>query len=112
MYTFESAFSKLMDETGIKSASELVRAYVDREDENFSLYHYIQTLRQDIQSLENARDEVLDSIEKYKDEEGQFSSQRNNIMRKREAQAKRQTKMIEEFDENILRASNQLGEIW
>merc|ERR1719498_1558909 len=71
MFTYETAFRRLKEETQQESMSRIVEIFVNREDENFSLYNYLQTVNQQTKSTEKQLGIVEDAITKYlQDEEG------------------------------------------
>jgi len=55
---YEEAFAQLRAATNVADIGLLVQRYLRSEDENFSLFNYVNTLRRDIEKLEATRAEV------------------------------------------------------
>ena len=50
--TYDEAFAKIQDATGIFNIDELVAAFTNAEDTNFTLFNYVNELNKDIERLE------------------------------------------------------------
>mmetsp|Transcript_19437 Transcript_19437/g.35346 ORF Transcript_19437/g.35346 Transcript_19437/m.35346 type:complete len:551 (+) Transcript_19437:59-1711(+) len=60
--TYEDAFTKIQAATGICDIDELVSAFINAEDHNFTLFKYNNELRADIEKLEQ---QIADYKEEY-----------------------------------------------
>ncbi|CAN0172184.1 unnamed protein product, partial [Discosporangium mesarthrocarpum] len=49
---FEEAFSKIKSATGIEDIEELVRTFIKNEDQNFSLFNYVNEQQNELEKLE------------------------------------------------------------
>lgn len=61
---YEEAFMKIRQKTEIPDLQELVQRFIHAEEENFSLFSYVNDLSKEIEALENQRTHLLDDIEK------------------------------------------------
>lgn len=80
MFTYETAFRRLKEETKETSMTKIVEIFVNREDENFSLYNYLQRVNQQLKTTEKQMNFVEESIQKYlQDEEGSSNQRKNRL---------------------------------
>jgi len=80
MFTYETAFKRLKEETQEQSIDKIVDIFVSREDENYSLYKYLQRVNESLKESETKLHYVEESIQKYlKDEEGNSNQVKNRI---------------------------------
>ena len=77
---YGEAFQKIQQATGISDINELVNAFIDAEDQNFSLYNYVNELNAEIEKLEEQIKETKADIEKYKGQGASTDSQRKKIL--------------------------------
>lgn len=52
MASYEEAFAKIQEATGIADTEELVTAFINVEDQNFSLFNFVNEMNQEIEKLE------------------------------------------------------------
>lgn len=64
--SYEEAFAKIQKATKITDIDELVHTFVHAEDQNFSLFNYVNDLANEIEKLEEQISNVKSEIEKYK----------------------------------------------
>ena len=71
--SFEEAFTKLKETSGIDDIDELVSQFISTEDLNFSIYNYLNELTQETEKLEEQIAEIHQEIDRYQGE-GQSSN--------------------------------------
>jgi coiled-coil domain-containing protein 63/114 len=49
---FEEAFNRIKAATGVNDIEELVRTFIKNEDQNFSLFNYVNEQQNEIEKLE------------------------------------------------------------
>ena len=69
--SFEEAFTKLKEASGIDDIDELVSQFIATEDLNFSIYNYLNELTQETEKLEEQIAEIHQEIDRYRPGEGQ-----------------------------------------
>ena len=62
--SFEEAFLQIKNATGIDNIDELVQTFIDAEDQNFSLFNYVNELNNEIEKLDESIAEVRLDIDK------------------------------------------------
>ena len=78
--SFEEAFTKLKETSGIDDIDELVSQFISTEDLNFSIYNYLNELTQETEKLEEQIAEIKSEIEKYKGQGVNTENQRKKIL--------------------------------
>jgi chromosome segregation ATPase len=79
--SFEEAFLQIKNATGIDNIDELVQTFIDAEDQNFSLFNYVNELNNEIEKLDESIAEVRTDIDKYKGQGGQSDKQRKKLLK-------------------------------
>lgn len=64
--SYEEAFAKIQKATKITDIDELVHTFVHAEDQNFSLFNYVNDLANEIEKLEEQITSVKNEITKYR----------------------------------------------
>lgn len=70
MYTrnvevIEHAFSQIEKATGISSVEEIVTTFIKAEEQNYSLYNYVDMLNSDIDMIEVSNQQISDQIKHH-----------------------------------------------
>jgi len=78
--SYEEAFAKIQKATKITDIDELVQAFIDAEDTNFTLFNYVNNLSGQIESLEESIGKTKKEISKYQDEGVSSDKQRKMIL--------------------------------
>lgn len=58
------AFEQIKDQTGINSIEEIVTTFIKAEEQNYSLFNYVNKLNSDIDTFEEQNKNFLSEIEK------------------------------------------------
>lgn len=62
----QDAFEQIREQTGIQSIEEIVTTFVKAEEQNYSLYNYVNRLNQDVDQLDETNKELTSEIDEYK----------------------------------------------
>ena len=87
--SYEEAFCKIQEATGIHDIDELVDMFIESEDKNYSLYTYVNTLADDIEKMEAQVMTVKAEIDKYKGQGINSDHQKKRILKEMEDQLNR-----------------------
>jgi len=80
LFTYETAFRRLREETKEESMNKIVEIFVNREDENYSLYKYLQRVNESLKVADGQLNVVEESVRKYlQDEEGSSNQRKNRL---------------------------------
>jgi len=91
MQNFEEAFRKISGATGISDVDELVRVFIENEEQNFSLFRYMNEQTAEIERLEDEINALQEEGERCRAEQGDNASDKEEI-----AKIERQIKATEE----------------
>jgi coiled-coil domain-containing protein 63/114 len=81
--SYEEAFAKIQAATGITDIDELVNTFIEAEDQNFSLFNYVNELNSEVEKLEEQIAEIRSEIEKYRGQGVNTDNQRKKILKVR-----------------------------
>ena len=77
----EDAFEQIKEASGISNIEEIVTTFIKAEEQNYSLYNYVNMLNTETDTLEESNKEIKDQIQKIL-ERGQMSEkEREDLQR-------------------------------
>lgn len=103
--SFEEAFAQIQAATGISNIDELVNTFIDAEDQNFSLFNYVNELNNEVEKLEEQIAEIKQDIEKYKGQGGQNDRQRKKLLKDLEDRLAATESKADQYEQKSLKAS-------
>ena len=62
----EQAFEQIKEKSGISNIDEIVTTFIKAEEQNYSLFNYVNMLNQETDALEDNNKWLDQEIEKYK----------------------------------------------
>ena len=74
--SYEEAFRKLQEVSGLSSTESIIKAFVQNEEESFSLFNYIQTVNQEC-------DQILEDLVKLSEDMNQYICKEKGLKSKR-----------------------------
>lgn len=82
---YEEAFNKIKAATNMSDITQLVQKFLHSEDDNFSLFNYVNELNNEIEKLEDARNDIKTEMERVKGTSGSQGDQnRKNVLKQLE----------------------------
>lgn len=63
----EDAFAQIKQQTGISSTEEIVTTFIKAEEQNYSLYNYVNTLNSEIDMIEEQNKNIEAEIKKHEE---------------------------------------------
>mmetsp|Transcript_7500 Transcript_7500/g.17164 ORF Transcript_7500/g.17164 Transcript_7500/m.17164 type:complete len:387 (+) Transcript_7500:3-1163(+) len=79
--SYEEAFAKIQEATGISDIDELVTTFIEAEDQNFSLFNYVNELNNEVEKLEEQIADIRAEIEKYRGQGVYTDNQRKKVLK-------------------------------
>ena len=76
----EDAFEQIKEATGIASTEEIVTTFIKAEEQNYSLYNYVNMLNSEIDMIEEQNKMIETEINKH-EELGKMSEKEKKEMR-------------------------------
>ncbi|GMH54021.1 hypothetical protein TL16_g01588 [Triparma laevis f. inornata] len=96
---FEEAFNKIKAATGINDIEELVRMFIKNEDQNFSLFNYVNEQTNEIEKLEEQVLNLRKEEAKYSQESGDdVINQHKQILKELETKLQVSENQAEKFE--------------
>ncbi|CBZ53941.1 conserved hypothetical protein [Neospora caninum Liverpool] len=109
--TYKAAFAKIQEATGMPSIDQLLEAFVNAEEQNFSLYNYVNALSADIEAAEANIVQLQRDIDNFQSSSCVTDKRKQEVLQELEAYCtslEKKTKMFEGKNEGI---SKKIGEL-
>ena len=91
----EDAFEQIKEASGISNIEEIVTTFIKAEEQNYSLYNYVNMLNTETDGLEESNREIKDQIQRIL-ERGQMSEkERENLQKSLEQECEHLESEIE-----------------
>jgi coiled-coil domain-containing protein 63/114 len=81
----EDAFEQIKESTGISSVEEIVTSFIKAEEQNYSLYNYVNMLSTETDQLEESNKEINEHIERIKERQHLSDNERQEVKKEMEA---------------------------
>lgn len=98
IHSYEEALSKIQESTGIYNVNEIVTRFLEAEEQNFSLFNYVNDINSEIERLEHSISEMRNQIEKYRGQGMSTDTQRKKTLRDLEEKLSKTDKKAEEYE--------------
>jgi len=97
----KDAFSQIQQQTGIFSVDEIVTTFIKAEEQNYSLYNYVNMLNSDIDMIEEQNKQIEQEI--FENEmKGELTDKEKDKIKER------LRREIEEMDAQMVEKENQI----
>ena len=100
MRIIEDAFDQIKEATGIGSTDEIVTTFIKAEEQNYSLYNYVNRLNQETDSLEESNREIQNEIHKFQRRDEMDENEREEHIGEMRAEAQELREQIEAGNED------------
>ena len=97
--SYEEAFERIKQATGISEIDELVSTFIQAEEQNFSLFNYVNELNNEIEKLEEQIADIKSEIEKYKGQGVNTENQRKKILKDLEDKLHKTEAKSQQYDD-------------
>jgi len=109
--SYEEMLVKVQESTGVSDVNEIVAKFREAEDQNFSLFNYVNDINSEIERLEHSISDMRNQIEKYRGQGMSSDTQRKKTIRDLEEKLAKTDKKADEYDARYqvaMRTINQL----
>ena len=96
IHSYEDAIKRIQESTGIYDINEIVTRFLEAEEQNFSLFNYVNDINTEIERLEHTISEMRNQIEKYRGQGMSSDTQRKKTVRDLEEKLIKTEKKTEE----------------
>jgi len=93
----------------VPDVEELVSKFVAVEDENFSLFNYVNELNQEVEKLEEQMAEIKAEIDRYRSQGNTHEAQRKQLLRELEEKLSRTEARAEQYERKHHAATEAMG---
>eukprot|EP00428_Durinskia_dybowskii_P061112 CAMPEP_0170380012 /NCGR_PEP_ID=MMETSP0117_2-20130122/13642_1 /TAXON_ID=400756 /ORGANISM="Durinskia baltica, Strain CSIRO CS-38" /LENGTH=517 /DNA_ID=CAMNT_0010635475 /DNA_START=58 /DNA_END=1611 /DNA_ORIENTATION=+ len=111
IHSYEETLLKIQESTGIYDINEIVNKFMEAEEQNFSLFNYVNDVNSEIERLEHSISSMRNQIEKYKGQDASSNTQRKKTVRDLEDKLTKTDKKAEDYESRYnlaVRTINQL----
>lgn len=95
---FEEAFLKIKAATGIADIEELVQTFIKNEDQNFSLFNYVNEQTNEIEKLEEHIQQLKEEEQKYAQESGEDAQQQKHVLKELELKVASTESAVDKYE--------------
>ncbi|KFG61465.1 putative outer dynein arm docking complex protein ODA1 [Toxoplasma gondii RUB] len=109
--TYKAAFAKIQEATGMPSIDQLLEAFVNAEEQNFSLYNYVNALSADVEAAEANIVQLQREIDNFQSSNAVTDKRKQEVLQELEAYCtslEKKTKMFEAKNEGISKTLSEL----
>ena len=99
----EDSFNQITETTGIKNIEEIVTTFIKTEEQNYSLYNYVNMLNTETDVLEESNRDIKDQINRIVERGQMTENEKKNLQKQLEAECHR---MESEIDRNLREADD------
>jgi hypothetical protein len=96
---YEDAFQKIQAATGMSDIDDLVTSFIAAEDQNFSLFNFVNELNQETEKLEETASGLRGEIDKFEGADSAHDAARKKLVKELERKIDKtetHTKLVEE----------------
>jgi coiled-coil domain-containing protein 63/114 len=108
---YGESIAKIQEVTGITDIQEIINKFLEAEDQNFSLFNYVNDVNMEIERLEHANNNMRSMIEKYRGQGMTDDTQRKKTVRESEEKLQKTEKKIAEYAGRAAVAERHIAEL-
>ncbi len=107
--SYEEAWVKIKAATGIEDINELVRIFIANEDQNFSLFNYVNEQNNEIEKLEEQIAELRAEEQRFSQETGEDVSQHKQLISDLEARLEQTNAAAQKYEAKFQEAQKTIN---
>ena len=86
VHIIEDAFAQIKQQTGISSTEEIVTTFIKAEEQNYSLYNYVNTLNSEIDTIEEQNRNIEAEIKRHEELGEMTANEKEEVREKLKAE--------------------------
>eukprot|EP01040_Poterioochromonas_malhamensis_P010220 gene10219-11117_t len=98
IHSYEEMLLKIQENTGINDIQEIINKFLEAEEQNFSLFNYVNDINSEIERLEHSISNMRNQIEKYRGQGMSSDTQRKKTIRDLEDKLSKTDKKAAEYE--------------
>ena len=107
----EDAFDQIKEATGISSTEEIVTTFIKAEEQNYSLYNYVNMLNSEIDMIEEQNRNIEAEIRKHEELGEMTEKEKLNMRTKLQQEIEEMKEQMAEKESQIKGVENQMSKI-
>jgi len=111
IHSYEDALRKIQDGTGIHDINEIVTRFLEAEEQNFSLFNYVNDINTEIERLEHSIGDMRSQIERYRGQGMSSDTQRRKLARDLQEKLEKTNKQTEEHETRFQTATRTITQL-
>lgn len=96
--SYEDMMLKIQESTGLTDVQEIINKFLEAEEQNFSLFNYVNDINTEIERLEHSISNMRSQIEKYRGQGVSSDTMRKKTVRDLEEKVNKTDKKASEYD--------------
>mmetsp|Transcript_25259 Transcript_25259/g.80308 ORF Transcript_25259/g.80308 Transcript_25259/m.80308 type:complete len:339 (+) Transcript_25259:1-1017(+) len=96
--SYEEAFNKIKSATGITEVDKLVTTFIQNEEQNFSLFNFVNEQNNELEKLEEQIQQLHEEEEKYTQESGDDVNQHKQLLKDLETRLQNSEATAEKYE--------------
>jgi Skp family chaperone for outer membrane proteins len=98
IHSYEEMLLKIQEQTGVNDIQEIINKFLEAEEQNFSLFNYVNDINTEIERLEHSISNMRNQIEKYRGQGMSSDTQRKKTIRDLEDKLTKTDKKAAEYE--------------
>lgn len=98
IHSYEEMLLKIQESTGLTDIQEIINKFLEAEEQNFSLFNYVNDINSEIERLEHSISNMRSQIEKYRGQGMSSDTQRKKTVRDLEDKLSKTDKKANEYE--------------
>lgn len=111
IHSYEDALKKIQEGTGITDINEIVTRFLEAEEQNFSLFNYVNDINTEIERLEHSISDMRNQIEKYRGQGMSSDTQRRKLARDLTEKLEKTNKQTTEYESRYQTATRTIAQL-
>jgi chromosome segregation ATPase len=111
IHSYEDALKRIQEGTGINDINDIVTRFLEAEEQNFSLFNYVNDINTEIERLEHSISEMRNQIEKYRGQGMSTDTQRRKLARDLQEKLEKTSKQTKEYESRSQTATRTITQL-
>lgn len=109
--SYEEAFAKIQAATGISDIDQLVKLFIENEDQNFKMFNYLNELNVEIEKGEETISELKLESEKFRGQDKGAASQRKRLIKDLQDRAIEYETKASQYEDSLKQLTSTVGQL-
>jgi chromosome segregation ATPase len=107
----EDAFEQIREQTGISSIDEIVTTFIKAEEQNYSLYNYVNILNNDIDTIEEQNKSIASEMKKNKERSALYEKEQGILIQELKDEIESVNANMSDKDKEMEELENKMSKI-